>query len=342
MEHISHEVLVRKLRDYRVAFQVTAVAETWCIAVALISIFNLFSATFAVIWLIWRWSHLPSDSEIAARVETRHPELRHQLMAAVELMNSLDPVAIKGSRDLVAVTISETEHRIATIPFHRLHSLNLLAALITLTIITNVCVLILKSRDPATPIPSLTPTPGKPKPTAVIIPSETEKLDRIRQLNDSLGMLPDDLLRSLPPHARTLDEATRQTVQAQSARHDGQLSEAYSLEQAVAETLSEFSRLADGIPSLQELAKLARELARDFGHNTDTQTISISAPPPFTGSHPTQSAHLAALPKSIEISSHPWMTPIEKQRDTAPSVMEHYSTPYAPLMVKHMQQLAEP
>jgi hypothetical protein len=115
--------------------------------------------------------------------------------------------------------------------------------------------------------------------------SAGESLAQLVEISVAVRGQPASTLRLLPSYARTLDSVVAVAEKAEAALDAGSLTEAAAQCQNAAETLSEFARVAKGVPQLASLAEQADGLAKQFdllsipsGDNTAVTRASPANP----------------------------------------------------------------
>lgn len=293
-----------KVRQYRFGYGCVAVAETLCLAAALLGLFHPQAAWLALGWLGWRWWRRPTAREIARRLETARPSLREQLVSVVELSEHAD-----GSAQLRQRAFAEIDRQVAGIEVSRLVSLRPFVGMVAAAVIVNVAVGVHRQRvvrearraavvaeRPAAPVGHETPR----------LPVR-EKMD-VSGLADAVRRLPEDVRRQLPAHVRSLDAA-----EAAARRAAAGEDVAFHRAQA-AELLSEFARLASEVPVVAALAEQAAALAREFADSaeaTAAEGVTPATGPLGSGGDPKRVPGTRVLGLPMEPpASHPWQVPV--------------------------------
>jgi hypothetical protein len=102
---------------------------------------------------------------------------------------------------------------------------------------------------------------------------------RLQKMAGQLRELPPGVLRALPSHVRSLDEAVNMAGRANLTGNAGDIR---ALREAVAELLAEFARLAGDIPDLAELSRQADVLAKEFATSVETLRVRGEGMSPVT------------------------------------------------------------
>lgn len=334
MEHI----LQSKLRAYRFAYWSVALTETACLGALLISLFNPSVAPLALLWLAWKFVRRPGNLQIVSAVEAKHPQLGKQLSAAVELADSTDPPAVKGSPELLENVFADADRAAAPIEFHRLIALKPVAALIIATIVVNLALSHrreqagsqLGGRGSSRATPDVGSPGGSPSRPTISITS----------LATALKSQPDRVLRELSPHARSLDSVVESASQAAAAQAAGNIADAQALQQTVAETLSEFARLARQIPELGTLANDADRLAQHLAAAASVTPVATAGRSPTTDAEIPAAAlallHGDAPTLPAAPAGTPWTAPVEK----VSGFPENYPPQYEQLISDYFERLA--
>jgi hypothetical protein len=333
--------LQRKLRGYHVAYWCVAAAESICIGALLTALLNPNAAILALGWLAVRYARQPSNRQVADIAAARHPQLAEQLRAAVELAESTDPPAVKGSPELLRRLFEETDRKARPVDFSRLLSLKPVALLMALAVIVNLALAqerqkhrrALLEHEPGaqlSPVATSEPEP-EPEPAA----ARADRLQRLKQLASDLDSAPDAALRRLPPRARSLDSTVAEAEAAEQARSVGDLQAASKLDGATADGLSEFARLARDVPELAQFGEQADALAGEYAAAAQPPAsparLLTRRPEDMTSGEvggTVAETPRGALPDEPP-AGEPWMAGVEKLRDTHVLKLEKYPPSYS-------------
>lgn len=214
-------------------------------------------------------------------------------------------MTIKGSSELIESIQRELDYNVTTVPVGSQVSAKPLLTFAMLASCVNFTALML----PTDPVPLSVTTVG---PVASDI-GHAESIDlaatkaqkrQLQAIEDSLRLLPMDVLRQLPPHFRSVQRALQQSDVAATARQLLDWREAGRAEADVAEGLGEFARLASDIPLLDKLAVQADALSRSYAQSADLARFqaNVSGQSTITGTGSigsTTSSPRGVLPTTI-------------------------------------------
>jgi hypothetical protein len=261
--------LDKKFRAYRFAYWSVAVAETICLAALLLALWTPAALFLVAGWLAWKCYRRPSLRTVAGLVEARYPELGETLTAAVELVISPDTSAVKGSPELIRQLLSQADRLAAPLDFSRLVPLRTVAVLIAVTVVVNLSLSHQREQARRRISGATTSTAAAPE----------DLMARLQKMAGQLRELPPGVLRALPSHVRSLDEAVNMAGRANLTGNAGDIR---ALREAVAELLAEFARLAGDIPDLAELSRQADVLAKEFATSVETLRVRGEGMSPVT------------------------------------------------------------
>ena len=339
-------ILRRKLRHYRLVYGSIALAETTGLAALLLALAGPRGAPAALLWLAVRLWHWPTNRHIAAAIQRAHPPFQERFTAAIELAGSTDPVALQGSPALVGQLLMEVDRDAASVKVARLFSLTPLIVVLLAAVIAHLAVP--GPREPpgstnliarSTPIlPSKPPVENPPERSAAELRAQLERLVA------ALKALPDEQLQALPAHARSLDPAVQAARRAEHAGAAGDTAEAQALEESLADTLSEFARLARPTPQLADLATAADDLAREFAaassrwarlapRPTEAASTNRSVTTATAAANAGMSAALPAAP-----GGEPWRVPVATAEA---ETLAPFTPPYDRQIERYFEQVAK-
>jgi hypothetical protein len=347
MNAARHSAWHRQTRGYRRRHNLVAVAEAIAVGLILVPIATWGAAIVALLWLGGRLASRPSDRQLAARIEANFPQLADKIVPMLELTESPDPDSVKGSPDLIQSHTRDVENLMQSIDLRPMISVRPLLVLLTTAVLVNLGAILHLRNPDATGITEPVPLPlAQAAQTPRVATSPEQRLKQLQDLQNQLRLLPNQVLRQLPAHARSLENALKDAQQAGQDRANQEWNEATELEANVTDSLAELARMAGSIPELQDLANEAALLAKAYADAAGTAGGRIAA---MTGTPGSNLAAESAPDKSPRGALPPvakgqgrWMANTETLRDTAVLRFGMYSQDYAPQIIEHFGQLASP
>jgi hypothetical protein len=332
-------------RNLRILHGLISVAEALALGLTLFPIIGWNAGFIALTWLGWRLARQPSDRQLAVRVEQKFPHLTRKIVPLVELTTSPDPPSVRGSCELIEAHARDVEEHMRSVRLVSLVSAKPLLAMLAAALLVNLATRDgLRNHQEPVSTKSTAPSANHATSAPLIASNPEHRIDQLSDIEGELRALPQEILRRLPAHSRSLSGALQDAREALQDRANQDWREAELHEANVTESLSELSRVAGTIPELQNVARQATSLAHAYASAAASVashgTSAISTP----GTGRTNLSDPDTSPRGVlpplSRNENRWVVDTEKIRDTAVLGLGLYSQDYAQQIVDHYADLA--